>query len=266
MKHMMLDCYNSAKSQLNDLKHINDFLTEVVYKLGLEPICPPYILPYYYGRVKEDIGISAYVLLEGGHITIHTFPVRECYFVDVLSQGDFDEEKLLSILNKQLPYSSINSNVVTKDRMDDFEMLEYDPKCDFGPHLMTNISASHELTMEEVFDFLERTAYDINMDPITRPAVLKSTIDNPRYLSGILIIAQSHISVHYDYNTSKIYADVFSCAPFDFSVVNEVFAKLGHLDKTGLVPRGTKHIYKVKSQDEVDELLASTKWQHVIKK
>lgn len=265
MKHIMMDCYNASKTQLNDLMHINNFLTEVIYKLGLEPICPPYILPYYYGKVKEDIGISAYVLLVGGHITIHTFPIRECYFLDVFSQGDFDENILIDILKKELPYSDVKSNVVTKKRFNDFEMLPYDPKSDFGPHLMINIDAHNEPTMDELFNFLENTAYDINMDPITRPCVLKSTINNPKYLSGIIIIAQSHISVHYSYETHKIYGDIFSCAPFDFSTVEAVFEKLGKKESIGLCARGTKHVIKVKSQTEAEDLLASTKWQNVIK-
>jgi S-adenosylmethionine/arginine decarboxylase-like enzyme len=70
----------------------------------LNPIAPPNIIPYYYGKVKEDIGISAFILLEGGHVTIHTFPKRECYFIDCFTQRDFDEEFLYDYLYKSLPF------------------------------------------------------------------------------------------------------------------------------------------------------------------
>ena len=100
-KHTMLDCYGANQNQLNDIKHINDLLNKLVYVLKLNPICPPQLIPYYYGKVKEDIGISAFILLEGGHITIHTFPIRECYFVDILADLDYDEHIAKDFLLKR---------------------------------------------------------------------------------------------------------------------------------------------------------------------
>ena len=83
MKHIMLDCYGANERQLDDVKLINELLNKLVYKLKLKPIEPPHLLPYYYGSVKEDIGVSGKLLLLGGHVTIHTFPLRTCYFVDI---------------------------------------------------------------------------------------------------------------------------------------------------------------------------------------
>lgn len=266
MKHTTLDCYGANINQLDDMKLINQLLNEIVYKMGLEPICPPHIIPYYYGKVKEDLGISAYVLLKGGHLTIHTFPIRECYFVDLFTTNEFDENQLVGYFYEKLPFNKNNSIVNTKHRVkDQFEILPYDATCDFGPHLMVEIKSFQKATMESIFDFLENTAYNINMDPIIRPAVVKSTIENPEYLSGVIIIAQSHISLHYSYETGIFYADIFSCAPFDYSVVEEVFKQLGQINSYELVARGTKHIYKVKSSVSFDDLAANTKWQRVIK-
>ena len=52
--------------------------------------------------------------------------------------------------------------------------------------------------------------------------------------------------------------------PFDFTVVNNVVESLGEVLSNQLIPRGTKHIYKVKSDIEKDELLANTKWQKIV--
>ena len=100
---------------------------------------------------------------------------------------------------------------------------------------------ANKIDMEFMFDWLEKTAYDINMDPITRPCILKSSIRNPKYLSGIIIIAQSHISLHYEYSTNTLYMDIFSCMPFDYSVVSEVLNELGLVKANELIARGTKH-------------------------
>jgi S-adenosylmethionine/arginine decarboxylase-like enzyme len=266
-KHVMLDCYGANQFQLNDIKYINDTLNHLVYALKVNPICPPQLIPYYYGKVKDDLGISAFILLEGGHITIHTFPIRECYFVDIFYDGDFDEEIARTFLLKNLPFNEEMSFKNCLDRQkQDYQDIPYDSSCDFGPHLMTEINASGIITMERFFDFLETTVHEINMDPISRPYVLKSTPNKPKYLSAIIIIAQSHIALHYNYKTGIIYADIFSCAPFDFSNVRKIYHHLGEVTYNGLITRGTKHIYKVKSGVSKDDLKASMRWQKSIKK
>lgn len=267
MKHTTIDCYGANEHQLDDMKLVNQLLTEVTYMLDVDPICPPCIIPYYYGKVREDIGISAYIFLNGGHITIHTFPIRECYFVDCFLATDFDEKKLYNFFAKELPFDAEMSIVNTVERKTGtFQELPYDPVADFGPHIMAEIKRNGPITMEEMFDFLEATAVAINMDPITRPMVVKSTMDNPDYLSGIIVIAQSHIALHYEYATNKIFADIFSCTYFDYSLVSSILSSLGVIVSNELVARGTKHIYKVRSNVTKDELLASTKWQKVVHK
>lgn len=266
-KHLMLDCYGANQFQLNDMKHVNDLMNHLVYRLNLNPICPPYLVPYYYGKVKDDLGISAFVLLEGGHITIHTFPIRECYFVDIFVDNDFSDEDAYNFLLKELPFDEEMSHKFVIDRSQkDYPYIDYDSTCDFGPHLMTEIKCSQVPTMESLFDFLEKKVLEIHMDPITRPYVLKSTPNKPKYLSAIIVIAQSHIALHYCYKTKTIYADIFSCAPFDFSKAAELYEPLGTVEYNGLTPRGTKHVYKVKSSVSKDDIKASTRWQKNLKK
>ena len=261
MKHTTIDCYGTNKYLLDDIKFINQLLNDLVYKLELSPIAPPSIIPYYYGRVKEDIGISAFILLEGGHVTIHTFPKRECYFIDCFTPNDFDENYLYEYLYKSLPFDkelTIFNTVLRESNT--FEVKEYNPVDDFGPHLMLEID-SNNMDMEKMYSFLEGIVYEINMDPITRPFVVKSTRKNAKYLSGIIVIAQSHIALHYEYSTKKIFADIFSCMPFDYSVVSGIMETLGKVLSNVLIPRGTKHILKAKENADMDDNVSSGRWQ-----
>ena len=266
MKHTTLDAYG-AKHYLEDIKGMNDTLTELCQELELDPICPPYLLPYYYGRVKEDVGVSGYVLLEGGHATIHTFPLRECYFVDVFSIKDYNEDDLLDFFKKELPFKMDMSSIITKDRsIKENDIKPYDPESDFGPHLMAEIDSNIIVTMDYLFDLLETMVNEINMDPITRPAIVKSSMKNAKFLSGIIIIAQSHIALHYDIDKNKIFADIFSCAPFDYSVIKDYLEKLGTIVSSSLVARGTKHIYRMQNDSTKEEIEACSRWQKTISK
>mgnify|MGYP003319462097 CR=1 FL=1 len=97
---MTLDCYGANERPLDDVKFINELLNKLVYKLQIKPIEPPHLLPYYYGTVKEDIGVSGKMLLLGGHVTIHTFPLRTCYFVDIFYDGDFEEQDVIDFFDR----------------------------------------------------------------------------------------------------------------------------------------------------------------------
>ena len=108
----MLDCYGANERQLDDVKLVNEVLNKLVYILKINPIEPPHLLPYYYGSVKEDIGVSGKVLLLGGHVTIHTFPLRACYFVDIFYDGNFDEKDVYDFFTDELPYNKKTSNFV----------------------------------------------------------------------------------------------------------------------------------------------------------
>ncbi len=261
MKHVMLDCYGSTQTLLDDIRYINKIVNEIPYVLKLTPVAPPSLVPYYYGKVKEDDGISSFVFLEGGHITIHTFPFRQCYFVDIFSE-DFDTEVLKNYLLEKLPYNETISTLEIRDRdINVFNTLPYDPKEDFGPHVMAELSYENRITMENMFDFLEKLVYEIGMTPITRPFVIKSTVNKTHYLSGIILIAQSHIALHYDYDDKLIYFDIFSCSSFDFSMVTNVLSTLGKVTSYEVVARGTKHYSKIKREKDDTEFLASERWQ-----
>ena len=66
--------------------------------------------------------------------------------------------------------------------------------------------------------------------------------------------------------TEKIYADIFSCAPFNYSEMDVEFSSLGKVISNELVVRGSKHIDKVKSIKEEDLTEVYTYWQRVINK
>lgn len=268
MKHTTLDAYNCNPRQLDDIKLIYEVLTTLAYKLKLNTICPPQIVPYYYGKVKKDIGVSGFILLEGGHITIHTFPLRECYFLDVFSAKDYDYKLIESYLDLIFTYDQERSLFIGNGRSHAYHVYqrEYSPTSDFGPHLMVDIKTNTPLNMEGMSDFLEKLVPDIGMDPITRAYVLKSAINNPRYLSGIIVIAQSHISLHYEYLTGKLFFDIFSCRAFDVKVLDPYLLSMGEVKHEILVPRGMDHIDKIKANHARDENRASRRWQKQINK
>ena len=247
MNHIMIDGYYGSESRLDDLKTVNSVLNDIVTELNLTSVMPPYLLPYYYAKDGEDDGISAFTILEGGHITIHTFPHRGCLFVDLLYDGYFDEDKLNKILRNTFNYSETNQKSVRTERrfldttIDKSKIWNGEKNVqDFGPHIIARIE-DVDITFEQIFDILDEMPDKINMLPICRPCVLKAD----GYLSGIVLIAQSHIAFHYSIAEKTLFCDLFSCSFYDIYNFTEYLEKrFGKCEFMTLI-RGSKHENKI---------------------
>ena len=262
MRHMMMDCYGAINFKLDDLMGIYDLLNGVANVANLETVAPPTLIPYYYGKDPEDVGISAYLFLRGGHITIHTFSKRECYFLDIMYDGFFNSEMVYNYLENHLPFNKGISNYCVNDRrVTDNDRKQFTDN-DFGPHLVGRLRPREPLTLDSAFDSLEQFVQMANMTPITRANVIKDTRTNPRFVQGIVVIAQSHISLYYDIASNVLYFDLFSCAYFDFgNLEGQLQEMFGEIESMQLVTRGDKYV--ILRRDDIDEkrMYISGKWQ-----
>jgi S-adenosylmethionine/arginine decarboxylase-like enzyme len=260
----MIDGYQGNENQLDDIKAVNATLNEIVTELNLRSVMPPFLLPYYYAKEIEDDGISAFVLLVGGHITIHTFPKRGCLFVDLLYDGYFDGTKLRNILKSHFMFT-VEKLVRTERRFydttidDDKIWKGGDCVQDFGPHIIARIDNIKDVSFEKIFDMLDELPNKINMLPICRPYVLKSFSDEGYfYISGIVLIAQSHIAFHYSVTEQILFCDLFSCSFYKSdNFVNYLKENFGKLEYMTLI-RGSKHELEITDNDT--KRLQLSKW------
>ena len=77
---MMLDCYGSTESKLDDVKYINNMLNHIAYEVGVITVAPPFLLPYYYGVDQSDMGVSAFCSLKAA-----TLPFTPSRFGNAIS-------------------------------------------------------------------------------------------------------------------------------------------------------------------------------------
>ena len=262
MRHMMMDCYGAINFKLDDMMGIYDLLNGVANVANLETVAPPTLVPYYYGDDPEDVGISAYLFLRGGHITIHTFSKRECYFLDIMYDGFFNSEMVYNYLEINLPFNRGISNYCVNDRRVNENSRTMFTDNDFGPHLVGRIRPREPITLDSAFDSLEEFVQMANMTPITRANVIRDSRNDPAFVQGIVVIAQSHISIYYDIKGNVLYFDLFSCAYFDFGNIEDQLKEMfGEIESMQLITRGDKYV--IIRRDDVDEnrLYISGKWQ-----
>jgi S-adenosylmethionine/arginine decarboxylase-like enzyme len=255
VNHFVMDAFKGYRSRLDDILLIHELLEEIPEKLGLQPVMPPFVLPYYNGVIPEDCGISAFVFLAGGHFTIHTFSFREAFFVDLVTPRPLDTKLLENQIKSAFPAEIINTDCAERGpNQSSFKKIAIDPAIDFGPHVMLDFEQYNKpATMDDLFALFDTMPYKIGMTPIMRPYAVKGTYQGQKVISILTMIAESHISLHYFPEQGRAYFDIFSCRFFDY---NDVVGKLkqeftGQVSNEIYIARGSKYQHLRSTSDKL---------------
>jgi S-adenosylmethionine decarboxylase len=90
----------------------------------------------------------------------------------------------------------------------------------FGPHLTLDLIGCPKEILSDYnlhFDLLKKLPEMIGMTPITQPYVFpySGLVPEDKGITGIVIIAESHLSVHSFEEKGYTFIDMFSCKAFD---------------------------------------------------
>ncbi len=118
----------------------------------------------------------------------------------------------------------------------------------FGIHLTLDGYGGSEtrlFDMKRVFKVLNELPSILGMKKLTTPYVVDAPPVTPKDqggISGFIMIAESHISIHTFPDKGFLTADVYSCKPFDTEKALEFFRK--HFDlqdmEVNIIKRGLK--------------------------
>lgn len=93
----------------------------------------------------------------------------------------------------------------------------------FGPHLMLDLNGCDVARLDDLdlcFKVLNELPDRIGMTKITQPHVFRYSglVPEDEGITGVVIIAESHISLHTFPRKNYAFLDVFSCKPFDIDL------------------------------------------------
>jgi S-adenosylmethionine decarboxylase len=87
--HLTIDAYQANPAALGDLDLIYKFLDRLPDIISMTKIMPPYVFRYK-GVRPEECGISGFVLIAESHCSIHTWPEKGFFSLDIFSCLPFD--------------------------------------------------------------------------------------------------------------------------------------------------------------------------------
>ena len=117
----------------------------------------------------------------------------------------------------------------------------------FGPHLMLDGYGCDRKKLQDlnlIYRILDELPARIGMTKIMPPYVFKYSGVKPEDwgLSGFVLIAESHISIHTFPEKSFVSVDIFSCKTFDLEFAGEYFKEAFAMEKVecNVLDRGTE--------------------------
>lgn len=119
----------------------------------------------------------------------------------------------------------------------------------FGPHLTIDLSGCNKEKLGDlnlIFNLLTELPDKIGMTKITQPYIFpySGLVPEDKGITGIVIIAESHVSIHSFELKRFCFIDIFSCKPFknegDDKIIIEYFKNAFEAEKceTNLMERG----------------------------
>lgn len=116
--HLMVDGYNANYEKLASVEAVTEFLETTVSEIGMTKIMPPYAFKYDGGDKPEDWGVSGFVIIAESHISIHTFPEKRYFSIDIFSCKDFDIDKAIKLIKEY--FETEDLEIRTTDRGTEF--------------------------------------------------------------------------------------------------------------------------------------------------
>ena len=117
----------------------------------------------------------------------------------------------------------------------------------FGQHLMLDAYGCDRLQLEDmdrIYSFLDECPQRIKMTKIMPPYVFKYKGVRPEDwgISGFVLIAESHISIHTFPEKNYLSLDIFTCKTFNLSVTIKYLESVFNMEsyEQNLVNRGTE--------------------------
>lgn len=115
--HLMLDAYQADQEKLGDMKRIFGFLYALPDMIGMHRLGLPQVIDADQTASGFDPGgITGFTLIQESHISIHTFPKRGFFTMDLYSCSDFSDqvETILKFAEEQFGFQDHELQLVQR--------------------------------------------------------------------------------------------------------------------------------------------------------
>lgn len=112
--HLIIDASGCNKSKVEDIKLLKDFLKELIKKINMKIIKGPIVLNHKSFK-KQESGITGFAILAESHVSIHTYPSKGFFSLDIFSCKEFDIKKIKKYINQVFDVKKIKECLIKRE-------------------------------------------------------------------------------------------------------------------------------------------------------
>ena len=117
--HLMLDAIVREPGWISSAERIREFLLGLIPRLDMELLDGPRITevdldPSMVATELDDGGITGYCLITTSHLSIHTWPLRNRFCLDVFSCRSFDPQIVIDYAREEFGVVAENAHWVER--------------------------------------------------------------------------------------------------------------------------------------------------------
>jgi len=112
-EHYLIDAYGCDFDKSNDLQVVSHFVNTVVASTGMVKLSAVEVFQIDGNSKKDSGGVTAFVVVDESHITIHTFPHRLYICADVFTcKAGMDTKSLDEIFKRAFLPQKIKTDLI----------------------------------------------------------------------------------------------------------------------------------------------------------
>ncbi len=109
--HLIIDGFSNA--ELDNKKFIKELMLKLTKQIKTKPITPA-IITYHKAKAKQESGVTGLIGLAESSITIHTYPYKKWFCLDIFTCNEFNTRKTIEFLKKQLKITKYKTKLLKR--------------------------------------------------------------------------------------------------------------------------------------------------------
>jgi S-adenosylmethionine decarboxylase len=109
--HLILDGFSNQN--LDDDEYIKTFLINLTKKIKMHAISKPLVINHK-AKQESESGVTGIIILAESNITIHTYPNKKWFCLDVYSCNEFEIDETIDYLIKELKITKYKKRILKR--------------------------------------------------------------------------------------------------------------------------------------------------------
>lgn len=112
--HFIIDASGCDKKKIGDVELVEDFLMGLVKRIDMKIIKGPVVMNHL-ALDKDERGVTGFAILAESHVSLHTYPKKGFFSLDIFSCVEFDMKKIKEYINQTFNVKKVKEFLIRRE-------------------------------------------------------------------------------------------------------------------------------------------------------